>query len=274
MVPQESSSPPRPRLVVQIGVTGHRPNRLSPQIAADLPRQCEQVLKVIAALASRAHDPLLHSPEPPLLRILSPLAEGADRIVAHAGLALGADLQCPLPFHAEEYCRDFATETSREEFDTLLARASAVFQADGARDAEAAAYERIGRIVLEQSDFLIAIWDGEPAAGQGGTTQIVEEALAQNAPIIWLHASQPMPPCILLAGESGDRQLHPLDELDSLFASRFSLHTGDAKKGFSFGHAYCAENQPRYDFGRIFLHLSRSPCQGQDSQRLVEDRGF
>src|ERR1700691_6107563 len=89
MASQESSSPPRPRLVVQIGVTGHRPNRLSANAAAGLPGQCAQVLKAIDALASRAHDPLLHSPQPPLLRILSPLAEGGDRIVAHAGLALG-----------------------------------------------------------------------------------------------------------------------------------------------------------------------------------------
>ena len=202
MALQASSSPPRPRLVVQIGVTGHRPNRLSPQVAADLPRQCEQVLKAIAALASSAHDPLLHAPEPPLLRIISPLAEGADRIVARAGLALGADLQCPLPFHVDEYCRDFEDAASREEFHALLAKASAVFQADGSRDAEEVAYERIGRMVLEQSDFLIAIWDGEPAAGRGGTTQIVEEAIAQNVPVLWLHASDPKDPCILLADES------------------------------------------------------------------------
>ncbi|MGA2752609.1 MAG: hypothetical protein ABSE53_02490 [Terracidiphilus sp.] len=252
MASQESSSPPRPRLVVQIGVTGHRPNRLSPDVASSLPGQCEQVLKAIAALASRAHDPLVHSPEAPLLRILSPLAEGADRIVAHAGLALDADLQCPLPFHAEEYCRDFAAQASRDEFHALRAKASAVFEADGTRDAEAAAYERIGRIVLEQSDFLIAIWDGEPAAGQGGTTQIVEEALAQNVPVFWLHASQQKAPCILLIDDSGDRKQYPLEELDSRLASRFSQNQSDAKKDLNFSHAYYAEKQPRFDFGWLF----------------------
>src|SRR5579863_3275154 len=143
MASQASSSPPRPRLVVQIGVTGHRPNRLSPEAAAGLPAQCQQVLQAIAALTLRAHDPLLHSPEPPLLRILSPLAEGADRIVAHAGLALNADLQCPLPFHEEEYIRDFSTESSRDEYHALLAKASAVFQIDGARETADVAYERV-----------------------------------------------------------------------------------------------------------------------------------
>ncbi len=252
MASPESSSPPRPRLVVQVGVTGHRPNRLSPNVAAGLPGQCDQVLRAIAALASRAHDPLLHSPQPPLLRILSPLAEGSDRIVAEAGLALGADLQCPLPFHADEYCRDFAGEASRDEFHALLAKASAVFEADGTRDEESAAYERIGRIVLEQSDFLIAVWDGEPAAGRGGTTQIVEEALSQNVPVVWLHASLEKPACILLAGESGDHELHPLEDLDSLFASRLSQSNAGPTSEFNFSHAYCTEKQPRFDFGRIF----------------------
>src|SRR3984957_3813641 len=250
MANSESSSPPRPPLVVQIGVTGHRPNRLSPDVAAALPAQCDQILKAIEALAFRAHDPLIHSPEPPLLRVLSPLAEGADRMVANAGLSLGAYLQCPLPFHEEEYCRDFASESSRDEFHALLAKASAVFQINGTHDAADVAYERVGRFVLEQSDFLIAIWDGEPAAGRGGTTQIVEEALEQNIPVIWLHASLQNPPCILLIDESGDRQLLPLVELDSRFATRFSQ--SKAGSDLNFSRIYCAEKQPRFDFGRIF----------------------
>jgi hypothetical protein len=251
MALHESSSPPRPRLVVQIGVTGHRPNRLSPQIADDLPRQCGQVLKAIAGLASSAHDPLLYAPQPPLLRIISPLAEGADRIVARAGLALGADLQCALPFHADEYCLDFEDAASREEFRALLAKASVVFEADASRDAEEVAYERIGRMVLEQSDFLIAIWDGEPAAGRGGTAQIVEEAMAQNVPVLWLHASEPKAPCILFADESGKRQQRSLDELNPIFGGRFS-QPGDSEDGFNLSHAYFAEKQPKFDPGWIF----------------------
>ncbi|MGO8756548.1 MAG: DUF4231 domain-containing protein [Terracidiphilus sp.] len=246
-----SSSPPRPRQVVQIGVTGHRPNRISPESAAALPGQCEQVLKAVAHLASSAHDCYIYAPAPPLLRILSPLAEGADRIVARAGLALGADLQCPLPFHADEYCRDFEDAASRDEFHALLAKASAVFQIEGSRAGEDAAYERAGRIVLEQSDLLIAIWDGEPAAGRGGTTQIVEEALAQHIPVVWLNASEPKDPCILLADAAGRRIEKPLAELKLVFAGRFS-GSDDREKGFNFSHAYFAEKQPTFDPGRIF----------------------
>ena len=251
MASHESSSPPRPRLVVQIGVTGHRPNRLSPDVAAVMPGQCEQVLKAIAVLASDARDPLLHSPQAPLLRILSPLAEGADRIVAHAGLALGADLQCPLPFLAAEYCHDFEDAASRDEFHDLLAKASAVFQIEGSRAREDESYERVGRMVVEQSDLLIAIWDGEPAAGRGGTTQIVEEALARHTPVVWLNASEPKDPCILRADKSGKRQTRALDELNSIFAARFPDRE-DSDNGFNFSHAYFAEKQPNFDPGRIF----------------------
>ena len=251
MALHESSSPPRPRQVVQIGVTGHRPNRIAPQVATGLPGQCEQVLKAIAHLASSAHDRHLYSPDPPLLRILSPLAEGADRIVAHAGLALGADLQCLLPFHAEEYCQDFEDASSRDEFHALLAKASVVFQIEGSRARGDESYERVGRMVLEQSDLVIAIWDGEPAAGRGGTTQIVEEALAQHVPVVWLHASEPKDPCILLADGSGKRQTHPLDQLKLALTGRFSQR-GGREKGFDFSRAYFTEKQPAFDPGWIF----------------------
>ncbi|HVN94474.1 MAG TPA: DUF4231 domain-containing protein [Terracidiphilus sp.] len=274
MASKVSSSPPRPRLVVQIGVTGHRPNRISADVAATLPGQCEQVLKAIAEFASRAYDPLLYSAQPPLLRVLSPLAEGADRMVAHAGLALGADLQCPFPFHVEEYCRDFTSEGSLQEFHALAAKASAVFECDGDRGAESLAYERIGRMVLEQSDFLIAVWDGEAAAGRGGTTQIVDEALEQSIPVVWLNAVQERPPAILLIDESGERQEVPLEELDARFASRFSQSDGNSGNDFNFGHAYCAEHQPRFDFGRLFRIFRDGLAKGKRAKGKWEIADF
>jgi len=80
----------------------------------------------------------------------------------------------------------------------------------------------------------------------------VEEALAQNVPVFWLHASQQKAPCILLIDDSGDRKQYPLEELDSRLASRFSQNQSDAKKDLNFSHAYYAEKQPRFDFGWLF----------------------
>ena len=72
----------------------------------------------------------------PRLQIISPLAEGADRIVAHAALDLGADVIVLLPFGREEYTHDFLTRESRAEFQALIDNATEVVELDGQRDTE------------------------------------------------------------------------------------------------------------------------------------------
>ena len=186
------------------------------------------------------------------MRIVSPLAEGSDRIVAEAGLALGAELQCPLPFASAEYERDFEAASSRAEFHSLLARASAVLELEGLRSEADAAYERVGRAVIYQSDILIAIWDGEDAAGRGGTAQMVEEAMALKVPIVWLHACREMEPCLLMTDGHGNRIEKPLADLSSLFVSRFFLSNGSQESAINFARAYYAEKQPWFDSGRFF----------------------
>ncbi|MGA3262560.1 MAG: DUF4231 domain-containing protein [Terracidiphilus sp.] len=249
---KHESSPPRPRLVVQIGVIGHRPNRLAAGMTGFLADQCHRILSAILDIAAAAQDPLIHAPGPPLIRIVSPLAEGSDRLVAEAGLALGAELQCPLPFPAAEYERDFEDAASRAEFFSLLARASAVLELEGLRNAADAAYERVGRTVIYQSDIVIAIWDGEDAAGRGGTAQMVEEARALKLPVIWLHACREMEPCLLLTDGLGNRTEEAFADLPSLVALRHVLSHGTQEASFNLSRAYYAEKQPWFDGGRFF----------------------
>ena len=121
-------------------------------------------------------------------RIVSPLADGADRIVAQEGLALGAGLVCPLPFPRAEYERDF-DPNSRREFAALLA-GHEVVELPGSRatkDAADAAYEAVGLWVLGHCDALIAVWNGAGADGRGGTGQIVEEAVRRGLKTAWIH---------------------------------------------------------------------------------------
>ena len=125
------------------------------------------------------------------LVIVSSLAEGSDRIVAAAGLAAGFALQVVLPFKRAEYALDFETQASRREFEELLARASDVFELDGAADERPRAYEAAGLFMLANIDVLIAIWDGEVAAGVGGTAQIVERAIADGIVVVWIEPSHP-----------------------------------------------------------------------------------
>lgn len=144
----------------------------------------DRILVAIAAVARKANTATE-------LVIVSSLAEGSDRIVAEAGFAAGFALQVVLPFSRAEYERDFETEMSRREFDALLARAGDVFELDGAADQRPRAYEAAGLFMLANIDVLIAIWDGEVAAGIGGTAQIVERAIADGVVVVWIEPSHP-----------------------------------------------------------------------------------
>jgi len=123
--------------------------------------------------------------------ILSALAEGADRLVAEVGLAFsGTELHALLPLPPEDYRRDFATADSRAEFDALLARASSVevLPPPGTREA---AYANVGRALVDRCDVVVAIWDGGPARGPGGTADVVAYARETGRPLHWIHSEDP-----------------------------------------------------------------------------------
>lgn len=48
-----------------------------------------------------------------------------------------------------------------------------------------------GRIMIEQSDILIAVWDGLTPGAVGGTRHTIAAALAHGAPVIWVDARNP-----------------------------------------------------------------------------------
>jgi len=159
-----------------IGVTGHR------ELPAD-PELVEQVREVLG----RVRGAVPASDATPLrLGVVSSLAEGADRLVAGEVLGSeGALLEVPLPLPRHEYVRDFASQGSREEFAELLARASLVTVVPdmGAREET---YAEAGRLVVDRCDALVAIWDGAPSRGVGGTADAVVHARARRVPVYWI----------------------------------------------------------------------------------------
>lgn len=158
-----------------------------------LDARIDSVLRGIDAAAAQVQSeyPTATGAGEPIRRIVSALAEGSDRIVAERAIGAGYELACPLPFAREEYARDFADEASRLQFANLLERAKSVTELHGWRAAPDIAYEFAGRVMLSQSDVVIAIWNGEPAGGQGGTGQMVREAIALGIPVIWVNARVP-----------------------------------------------------------------------------------
>jgi hypothetical protein len=180
--------PPKPGFALAVGIIGHRPNRLPDGAEAWLEKQIAPVLAAIrdaGLAASQAHTRFFNS-EPACFRVVSALAEGSDRIGARIGLAQDFELAAPLPFHAHDYEKDFAAEESKTEFHHLLSKAASVLEFGGDRREEPKAYERAGIAILDACDLLIAIWDGKPSAGRGGTTEMIYEAARRGMPVIWV----------------------------------------------------------------------------------------
>jgi hypothetical protein len=48
-----------------------------------------------------------------------------------------------------------------------------------------------GRIMIEQSDILLAIWDGETPGAVGGTRHSIAAAIKLGTPVLWIDARQP-----------------------------------------------------------------------------------
>jgi hypothetical protein len=132
----------------------------------------------------------------PLLRFISPLARGADRLAARVALGLGYRLHVPMPFPQAEYEQDFDTPEDLAEFRELLAETNeGILEIDGVHGPEAdRAYEAVGRYVVRHCDLLIAIWDGGEGKGRGGTADIVRYAASVGVPVWWLNATKTVPP--------------------------------------------------------------------------------
>jgi hypothetical protein len=187
----------RPALAWRVGITGAR--SLDPAHLPRLTAQLHDILLTVQALIRQLglepHVAAAYQQGAPALHCLSPLARGADRLAAREALALGWHLHVPMPFPQNEYVKDFPIQEDRDEFESLLARAETTLALDGTSgdDAERG-YEAVGRHVVRHSDLLIAIWDGRPAAGRGGTSDIVRYAAQTGVPIWWLHATEDRPP--------------------------------------------------------------------------------
>ncbi len=188
-------SPFPPRIRVRVGVSGHRvPPKLPAESAAPLRALLDRIL---ATIVDTAHNVESDYPDgqsatsASKFAIVSSVAEGSDRIVTEAGLVAGFGLEAVLPFARAEYACDFETPESRATFERLLAQAAAVFELDGAAGERPRAYEAAGFVMLANVDLLIAIWDGEEAAGIGGTAQIVSRAIADGIPVIRIDPKNP-----------------------------------------------------------------------------------
>ncbi|MCI0437101.1 MAG: hypothetical protein L0271_26200, partial [Gemmatimonadetes bacterium] len=145
--------------------------------------------------------------------VISGVATGGDQIVAESVLAMDhSRLRAVLPLQPDDYAEDFAEGPERDAYRALLARdnvhievASPAPGADDSGDARQSAYRAAGRRMVDSCDLLIAVWNGEPGNGPGGTADTVEYAVNRRVPVYWIRADKPRKRVRVIAGWKRNR---------------------------------------------------------------------
>jgi len=211
---------------IRIGVTGHRKLEDPATIQAMVKNALDsEIMKLFPEKSRHNIDRVRRAGMTAIsFRVLSPIAEGADRVMARAILAEpGARLDAVLPLVIDDYLEDFATEESRAEFRELLSRSRKPIclrtrricddrhdprdQKDLRRDA----YAHVGQYIVDHCDVMFAVWDGLPARGRGGTADVVQYALEQNRPVIRIWAGSVE---VLNRGHNNGLDATALDAID------------------------------------------------------------
>lgn len=115
---------------------------------------------------------------------VSCLARGADQVFARAVLDCGGDLEVVLP--AQDYRERKVKPDNLAEFDELIGKATGVHTMPFA-ELNREAYMAASEYVLDNVDRMIAVWDGQPSGGHGGTADVVKAARERglSVTVVW-----------------------------------------------------------------------------------------
>jgi hypothetical protein len=152
----------------RLGIVGHR-YIANTETVAFVAESCLAILKRLQA-------------EHENLTVISAIAEGADTIFAEKAVELNIPLEIVRPF--EDYAIDFTTASAKQRYERLRswAHSETILNYAGRSDA---AYLAGMHWIVDNSSLLIAVWDGSPARGLGGTGDAIERALSLNRD--WIH---------------------------------------------------------------------------------------
>jgi hypothetical protein len=188
-------SPPPLPFVLSVGVTGHRSDAIPPDALPELENRLRRVLSFLKDSARQVwkSERSFFSQEEPRFFLVSSLAGGADQIAAEVGLTLDFGLQAILPFERNRYRKELGSDVCRTRFDVLFERAGCILELPGEHSRPSAAYQMAGRATVAHCDLLVAVWDGLPPRGRGGTGEVVELALARGTPVVHVPVDSAQP---------------------------------------------------------------------------------
>lgn len=114
------------------------------------------------------------------------LARGADQMYAEVLL----EHQTPYIaiIASKDYEETFKEPSSLKNYKRLLKSALEVKILEHDKASEQAFYDA-GKMLVEIADFLIAVWDGKPARGLGGTADIVKYAIENKKQVIHINTT-------------------------------------------------------------------------------------
>jgi hypothetical protein len=250
-----------------IGVTGHR------KISTDDPRLRECIRGELLRIREAY-------PDSPFV-VLSGLAEGADRLVVRIAIeCLAAKVIAVLPFAEEEFRKDFPAPESQAEFSDLLKQSQAVVVVPQRESPEAVCqrgearnrqYARVGAYVMEQAQILIALWDGKPARGTGGTGDVVKWRMSGEVPFAFSSVSEEQN---LLSADDPARltHIHPQTcEVKHLAGSLETRDATDAALGAIDSFNRDATNHARENGKNAFLRARRRFLMIEETEPLIQD---
>ncbi|HSH81662.1 MAG TPA: hypothetical protein VLA19_24305 [Herpetosiphonaceae bacterium] len=151
---------------MRVGITGHQDLGSPDDVAWVTDRLCEQI----------AEDTLASG--------ITSLAVGADQLFA----SLLARQQKPFTaiIPCRDYERTFSTAQDQQRYRSLLAQAVAVTYLPHDEPSEQAFWEA-GKKLVEDSNYLIAVWNGLPARGLGGTADVVKYCLSTGKKVVHIN---------------------------------------------------------------------------------------
>ncbi|KGJ98457.1 hypothetical protein [Thalassotalea sp. ND16A] len=250
-----------------IGITGHR----------DIDTNTAEHLMTAVHLFLDELKLLL--PNTPL-EVVTGMADGADRILAKVALAKNIKVNAVLPMAEEIYRADFSAD-SWDEYQTLLSSGNVavktlitdavdMVKAQQQGPERDALYHSLAKYINEQSNIVIAVWDGVNPGLKGGTADVVlsylqakniadkiskqavnyingdEQAIYGTNSVYWLPVA------------SGSKNHHQI-ELSSFKPSYLSGMQGPytIKTHAAMPESVCAQMRDLDDYNRQCLHLEQ-----------------
>lgn len=183
---------PKAETKLRLGVVGHRPNKLEgwSELAARLGKLLPELQAAAAALG--------HTME-----LWTSTAAGTDllavRAAASARIAIRLVVAERLSIARDEVAANGPPWP--EQFDAAIHLAASIEEVEGAGDRR---YALVAGRILARSDLLLAVWDGTPGRGEGGTAQSIETALSRRLPVLWLDSRNPGRARLVSAGQVPD----------------------------------------------------------------------